>query len=138
VVPEPVDTEPTTPSFLRRLGGWVVDWVLCSLFVFLVLPYDLVLERGARPPMFLGAPQSSWVVLGVFALYTTLFVGLTGGRTLGHRVVGLQVWQVRPGSFLLQSAVRAVLVSLVLPAIIPARGDRCLADAWAGTRIVRP
>jgi hypothetical protein len=138
VVPEPADTEPTTPTFLRRFGGWVVDWVLSSLFVFLVLPYDLVLEPGARPPMFLGAPQSSWVVLGVFALYTTLFVGLTGGRTLGHRVVGLQVWQVRPGSFLLQSAVRAVLVSLVLPAIIPARGDRCLADAWAGTRIVRP
>lgn len=137
MVPEPADTEPTAPTFLRRVGGWVVDWTLCSLFVFLVLPYDLVLDSGARPAMFLGAPESSWVVLGVFALYTTLFVGLTGGRTLGHRVVGLQVWQVRPGSFLLQSAVRAVLVCLLIPAIIPARGDRTLADAWAGTRLVR-
>lgn len=128
---------PQAPSLLRRFGAWLVDWVVCTLFVFVALPYDLSLDPAHPPPTFLGAPQSSWVVLGVFAVYTTVLVGFAGGRTLGHRLFGLQVWQVRPGSFLLQAAWRTVLVCLLLPAVIPAGRDRCLHDAWAGTRIVR-
>jgi uncharacterized RDD family membrane protein YckC len=133
-VPAPDDTAPTTdegepqaPTFLRRFGALLVDWALCQLFVVLVLRFDTTV--GGVPAL---AP------VGVFALYTTLLVALTGGATLGHRLFGLQVWQVRPGSFLLQAAVRTVLICLVVPAVLTAQDGRSFHDVWAGTRIVRP
>lgn len=118
---------PETPTFLRRFGALLVDWIIAQLVVVVVLRVDTTV--GGTTAL---AP------LGVFALYTFLLVGLTGGATLGHRLFGLQVWQVRPGSFLLQVAVRTVLLCLVVPAVLTSRDGRGFHDAWAGTRIVRP
>ena len=118
---------PETPTFLRRFGALLVDWVLCQLVVFFVLRVDTTAGEGA-----------ALVPLGVFALYTVLLVALTGGATVGHRLFGLQVWQVRPGSFLLQVVVRTVLLCLVVPAVLTSRDGRGFHDVAAGTRIVRP
>ena len=126
---------PATANLLRRLGAWLVDWVLCGLVVFGLLPYDLVTEPGAEPPLFLGVPESSWVMLAVFALENLVLVSLTGG-TVGHRVLGLQVWQVRPGAFPLQVLLRTMLLCLVLPALIPSKDGRAYHDVAAGTSIV--
>lgn len=131
------DSDPRRPTLLRRFGAFLVDWVACSLFTFWVLPYDLVLEPGVQPAMFLGAPQSSWAILAVFAVENILLVSLTGS-TIGHRLFGMQVWQVRPGSFPLQVVVRTLLLCLVVPAVISGRGGRGLHDVAAGTRIVLP
>ncbi|MBR7744456.1 RDD family protein [Phycicoccus sp. BSK3Z-2] len=120
----------------RRLLAFVVDWLLCVLVTFLLLPYDLVLD-GQEPDLLLGIPESSWAVLGVFFALNVVLVGLTGS-TVGHRLVGLQVWQVRPGPFLLQAVVRAALVCLVVPALVPSGDGRQLHDSLAGTRILRP
>ena len=134
VVPAPDDTAPPTttgvpqaPTFLRRFGALLVDWVICQLFLVLLLRVDTT--AGGLPAL---AP------VGVFAVYTTLLVALTGGATLGHRLFGLQVWQVRSGSFLLQVAVRTVLICLVVPAVLTSSDGRGFHDVWAGTRIVRP
>ena len=54
-VPAGTEAGPGLASTLRRGVAWLVDWVLCALVVFGLLPYDLVLDPGsAPPPMFLG------------------------------------------------------------------------------------
>ena len=121
------DGGPEAPTLLRRFGGLLVDWVLCQLFVVLVLRIDTT--AGGTVAL---AP------VGVFALYTVLRVGLTGGATVGHRLFGMQVWQVRQGSFLMQVVIRTLLVCLVVPAVLTARDGRGFHDVAAGTRIVRP
>lgn len=131
----PSADSPETASLGRRLAAWLIDWVLCSVVVFGLLGFDLQLGPGAQPEMLLGAPTSSWAVLGVFAAENLLLVPLIG-TTIGHRFLGLQVWQVRPGSFPLQVLVRTALLCLVVPALIT-RSGRGLHDVAAGTRIVR-
>ncbi len=127
---------PPNASLLRRFGAFVVDWVLASLITFTLLPYDLVLEQGRQPRMLLGAPESSWAAVGVFFVLNVALVSVAGS-TVGHRLFGLQVWQVRPGAFPLQVVVRSALASLVLPALFSGRDGRGLHDLAAGTRIVR-
>ncbi len=128
--------EVVSAPFGRRLAAFVVDWVLSALVTYNVLPYDLYLGEGPLPRMVLGLPESSWAVLGVFALLNVLLVALTGS-TLGHRLLGLQVWQVRPGPFPLQVVVRTLLACLFLPALVVGRDGRGLHDVAAGTRLVR-
>jgi uncharacterized RDD family membrane protein YckC len=130
--------DPGTPrpaSFPRRLAAWAVDWSLCLLIVFGLLPYDVVVEPGAEPPLLWGVPESSWALMGVFAALNIVLVGLTGS-TVGHRLLGLQVWQVRPGPFPLQVVVRTAVLCLVVPAVVT-RDGRGYHDVAAGTRIVR-
>ena len=118
---------PQTPTFLRRFGALLVDWVIAQLIVVLVLRIDTTVGGTATL-----AP------LGVFALYTVLLLSLTGGATLGHRLFGLQVWKVRAGAFPLQVVIRTLLLCLVLPAVLTSRDGRGFHDVAAGTRIVRP
>ncbi|QKE84506.1 RDD family protein [Arthrobacter sp. NEB 688] len=132
--PSPTAT-PADATLLRRFGGFVVDWVVSAVVTFTVLPFDLA-QPGETPPMVLGLPTSSWAVAGVYVVLSTLLVSLTGS-SLGHRLMGLQVWQVRPQPFPLQVLLRSVLAALVLPALFTA-GGRSLHDLAAGTRIVRP
>jgi len=127
---------PEVPGFPRRLGAFAVDWVLSVLVTFLVLPYDLYTGEGPEPSTFLGISESSWVVLGVFALLNVVLVSLTGS-TVGHRLFSLQVWQVRPGVFALQVVVRTVLACLFVPGLVVLADGRGLHDVAAGTRLVR-
>lgn len=131
------DEAPLDPPFYRRIAAFVVDWTLSTLVTFVVLPYDLVLEPGQEPELLLGIPQSSWASLGVFFVLNVVLVRLTGS-TLGHRLFGLQVWQVRAGSFTLQVVARSALACLFLPGLVRAGDGRLLHDYLAGTRIVRP
>lgn len=127
---------PQGASLGRRLAAWAIDWAMCLFIVFGLSPYDVVLEPGAEPPLLLGIPQSTWALMGVFAALNIVLVSLTGS-TVGHRLLGLQVWQVRPGSFPLQVVVRTALVCLVVPALITRADGRAWHDSVAGTRIVR-
>ena len=123
VPPDPA--EPVTPTFLRRLGAVLVDWILCQLVAVGLLGVDTT-AGGVR----------SLAPLGVFALLNLVLVAATGS-TVGHRLFGMQVWQVRPGSFPLQVLVRTLLLCLFLPAVLTSRDGRGFHDVWAGTRIVR-
>jgi uncharacterized RDD family membrane protein YckC len=117
---------PQSPTFLRRFGALLVDWVVAQLIVVLVLRIDTT-----------GGGTASLAPVGVFAVYTVLLLALTGGATLGHRLFKLQVWKVRSGSFALQVVIRTLLLCLVIPAVLTSRDGRGFHDVWAGTRIVR-
>src|SRR5690349_18548741 len=117
---------PETPTFLRRFGALFVDWIIAQLVVVVLLRIDTT-----------GGGPAALAPVGVFALENLLLVSLTGS-TLGHRLFGLQVWQVRPGAFPLQVLIRTVLVCLVVPAVLTSRAGRGFHDVAAGTRIVRP
>ena len=138
VVSQPEEQRAPRPaSLLRRFAAWGVDWALCLVIVFGLMPYDVSLDPGVEPPLLLGVPESSWVLMGVFAALNIVLVGLTGS-TVGHRLLGLQVWQVRPGSFPLQVVVRTALLCLFVPAVVTRADGRGWHDSLAGTRIVRP
>lgn len=117
---------PTAPArFGRRLLAVFIDWGTCLVISLGLLGY----RWGA------GGAQS-FIPLAVFALENLLLVG-TLGHTVGHRLLGLQVRQVRPGVYPLQVAVRTALLCLFLPAIFTASDGRGLHDIAAGTTIVR-
>lgn len=118
-------TSPEAASFLRRVGAVTVDWLLCQGLSVLVL--------GTEPG---GGVGAAFLPLGIFALLNVVLVSAVGS-TLGHRLFGLQVWQVRPGSFPLQVLVRTVLLCLFVPAVLTSADGRGLHDVVAGTRIVR-
>ena len=117
---------PETPTFLRRFGALLVDWILAQLVVVVLLRIDTTVGGTAAL-----AP------VGVFALENLLLVSLTGS-TVGHRLFGMQVWQVRKQPFFLQVVVRTLLLCLVVPAVLTSRDGRGFHDVAAGTRIVRP
>jgi len=117
---------PETPTFLRRFGALFVDWMLAQFIVVVLLRIDTT--AGGTPAL---------VPVGVFALENLLLVSLTGS-TVGHRLFGMQVWQVRPGAFPLQVLIRTLLLCLVVPAVLTSRDGRGFHDVGAGTRIVRP
>ncbi len=124
--------DPSRPGFLRRLGAFLVDWVIAVLVTFLVLPYDLYTGEGPPPDLVLGVPESDWAVLGVFFVMTAALVALTGS-TVGHRLFSLQVWQVRPGAFPLQVLVRTALACLFIPALLVLADGRGLHDLAVGS-----
>ena len=122
----PADPQPgpDAPTFLRRFGAVLVDWILCQLVVVGLLGVDTT-----------AGGVAALAPLGVFALLNVLLVSTTGS-TIGHRLFGMQVWQVRPGSFPLQVVVRTALLCLFVPAVLTASDGRGFHDVWAGTRIV--
>ncbi len=121
----PSADEPENASLLRRVAAVIIDWLLCQLIAIGLLGVD-VPAQGA----------SAFVPLAVFALENLVLVTLVGS-TVGHRLLGLQVWQVRPGSFPLQVLVRTALLCLFVPAVLSGKDGRGLHDLAAGTRIVR-
>ena len=123
--PPSLPAAPETAGFLRRLGAVVVDWLICQGIAILLL--------GTEPG---GGGAAAFLPLGIFAALNVIFVSFVGS-TVGHRLFGMQVWQVRPGSFPLQVLIRTALLCLFVPAVLTARDGRGFHDVVAGTRIVR-
>lgn len=109
----------------RRALGLLVDWVLVQVVAVLAFGAEL----GA------GGVQS-FVPLGILAVLNVLSI-TAFAATPGQALLGLQVLQVKPGSFPLQVVVRTLLLCLFLPAVLSARDGRGFHDAIAGTVIVR-
>ena len=96
-------------TFLRRVGGITVDWVLC-IFVAQGLLGSL-----GRPDL---------LTLAVLLVEHVLLVG-TLGATVGHRVLGLRVETLDgrpPGP--VRALVRSVLLVLVVPALLSDQDNR--------------
>ena len=109
----------------RRALGLLVDWFLAQLISVLAFGAEL----GA------GGAQA-FVPLGVLAVINVLCI-TAFAATPGQASCGLQVLQVRPGSFPLQVLVRTALLCLFVPAVLSDRNGRGFHDAAAGTVIVR-
>ena len=119
---------PETPTFLRRFGALLVDWVIAQLIVVLLLRIDTT-----------AGGTAALAPLGVFALYTVLLVSLDRGSHPGPPAVRpAGVEGAGEGAFPLQVVIRTLLLCLVLPAVLTSRDGRGFHDVAAGTRIVRP
>lgn len=108
-------------TFLRRVGGITIDWVLC-IFVAQGL-----LRSLGRPDL---------LTLAVLLVEHVLLVG-TLGATVGHRLLGMRVETLDgrpPGP--VRALVRSVLLVLVVPALLSDRDTRGLHDRAAGTVVV--
>lgn len=114
-------------SLGRRVVALCIDWAVAWGIATLI-------ARG-----------NSLVPLGVLAVMNVLLVGSLG-FTIGHRLLGLQVRVLgAPGEGTVdgafvgfwRSAVRTVLLCLVIPAVVWDGDGRGLHDKTAGTVITR-
>ncbi len=105
----------------RRLLAICIDWALASLPAYLLI----------------GGPQAMWWHSLIFMLMQIVFVPTIGG-SLGHRLVGLQVVPIAGGWVgIWRPIVRAVLVTLVIPALVWDSDQRGFHDKIAGTVLIR-
>ncbi|SDS42438.1 RDD family protein [Paraoerskovia marina] len=118
-----------------RLGALVVDWAAATLVAYLLLG---VVSQGLGFWEGLSEVSAS-AQLGIFAVTTWLLVASIGS-TIGHRIFGLRVVRLvdrrRPVG-LGRSAIRTILLCLVIPAVVWDADGRGLHDKAAGTVLVR-
>ncbi len=109
----------------RRLGAYLIDAFGASLIAALFVRDAYAAGRG-------------WLTLGIFAAaYVVLLTA--GGQTAGMRLLGLRVVPLggaRPFPDLLRSALRTLLLCLLVPALLTDRDGRGLHDRAAGTAVV--
>lgn len=120
-------------TFPRRLVAIFIDWMACTVIVLAVL----------RVPWGGLTGTDSLLPLAVFAVENILLVS-TLGSTLGHRIMGLQVYRMdslldgrarMPG--LRAAGIRTVLLCLVIPTVVWDQHGRGLHDRAAGTLLLR-
>ena len=118
-----------TASWGRRILALVVDWLACTLVVV-----ALIGPRGWSED-----PMSSWYVLGLFVLESSVFTAVAGG-SFGKLATRLRVVR-NDGSYapvsLLRCVLRQVLVALVIPPLVYRPDGRGLHDIAAGSRTAR-
>ncbi|GAA2827914.1 RDD family protein [Leucobacter komagatae] len=105
----------------RRLLAICIDWAIASLPAYLLI----------------GGPQAMWWHSLIFMIMQMIFVPTIGG-SIGHRLVGLQVVPLAGGWVgVWRPIVRAVLVTLVFPALVWDSDQRGFHDKIAGTVLIR-
>ncbi|GHD39597.1 RDD family protein [Mycetocola manganoxydans] len=108
----------------RRLAALAIDWSSALLIVWVFFPATLSVGNG-------------WSNSVAFAVLQIIFLATTGG-SVGHRLLGLRVVPLAGGYVgLWRPVVRALLLTLVLPAIIWDSDQRGFHDKLAGTVLIR-
>ncbi|NHC12496.1 RDD family protein [Motilibacter sp. E257] len=125
----PVEGSGAVAGFGRRLVALFLDWVLA-----------LALTRIATIGADVDGQAWDLLVLGVFAAVSWGTLAATG-RTPGYLALGLRLEMARPGEprtvWGVRTAIRTVLLTLVVPAAIWDADGRGLHDKAAGTAVVR-
>ena len=118
---------PGQPAGLgRRAGAIIIDWAASSLL-------SLLIFRGAT----YGSPESSFGILGIFALEVIVLTWLTTA-SFGQRILGICVLTVYGGRLSLwRVALRTLLICLVIPAVVYDSDGRGLHDRIVGSRVFR-
>ena len=115
---------PEYASWRRRIVALIIDWAASTFVAVGIL----------GPGSYLDDPNSSWIVLGIFAVEVSVLTALTGG-SFGQLLTRVRVVTVdgRPLN-LLFAVVRTLLICLVVPPLIfkPDSG-RGLHDMWTGS-----
>ena len=113
-------------SWGARIAALVVDWVICTVVAVLLF--------GTR--VLTGSGWTSWMTLSTFFVESTVLVAFAGGSA-GQLVCRLAVVRLDNTPVgLLRAALRAAMVSVVLPAVIIGSDRRGLHDLAAGTAVV--
>jgi uncharacterized RDD family membrane protein YckC len=114
----------------RRLLALLIDWLIAGLIASVVV----------GKPMWAGGNDYNTSHLAIFFLVTAILTGLAGG-TIGHRICGLRVLNLKnkdvPQVGLLGGVIRSFLICLLIPAVIFDRDHRGLHDLAAKTVVVR-
>lgn len=116
---------PGLPAGLgRRAGAIAIDWAASALL-------SLLIFRGAT----YGSPESSFGILGIFALEVIVLTWLTTA-SFGQRILGICVLTVTGGRLSLpRVALRTLLICLVIPAVVYDSDGRGLHDRIVGSRV---
>ncbi|HEX7355018.1 MAG TPA: RDD family protein [Mycobacteriales bacterium] len=109
-----------------KLGAFVIDIVIAGIIGFLATTPHTQHEQY----------YTNLISDGIFVVLTAVFLSLSG-RTLGMRVVGLQVVRLDGRTMGWRSLPRQVLCALLVPALITDRDHRGLHDKAVGTAVVR-
>ena len=120
---------PEYASWPRRIAALVIDWILATLITIGLVGLGDYSRQGGN---------SSWVVLGVFALELTVLTTLAGG-SFGQLLMRVRVLRLdgRPLSLLMALA-RSLLICLVIPPLIyKTDTGRGLHDLWTGSAAYR-
>ena len=109
----------STPSYLRRAGGLLVDWALAVGLSVVFFNYN------------------GFATLGIFVGLSAVF-GLVSAGTPGHHLFGMRIAPVAGGALgIVAPLVRPLLVALVLPAVLYDQDMRGGHDRLVGTILVR-
>jgi uncharacterized RDD family membrane protein YckC len=130
----PADGPGSVAGWGRRIVALLLDWLIASLIASAV----------TGKPIWAGGNDFNTAQLVTFFAMTTILVGLAGG-TIGHRVLGLRVINLRAGTTtgyaaqvgLLGGVVRTLLLCLLIPAVVFDRDHRGLHDKATNTAVVR-
>jgi uncharacterized RDD family membrane protein YckC len=126
----PEDGPGSVAGWGRRLLALLLDWLIAGLVASVVV----------GKPMWAGGNDYNSSHLAIFFVMTAILTGLAGG-TIGHRLCGLRVMNLKtkdpkqvglPGGLL-----RSVLICLLIPAVVFDRDHRGLHDLAVKTVVVR-
>jgi uncharacterized RDD family membrane protein YckC len=129
----PTDGSGSVAGWGRRVLALFVDWLIAGLIASAV----------TSKPLWAGGNDLNTAQMVSFFAMTAILTGLAGG-TIGHHLCGLRVIRTQPGGTryagqvgLLNGAIRALLICLLIPAVVYDRDRRGLHDRAAGTVVVR-
>jgi uncharacterized RDD family membrane protein YckC len=109
-----------------RILALLVDWIICTVVAVVLF----------GPRVLVGGGWTSWMTLSTFFVETTVLVAFAGGSA-GQLICRLAVIRLDNTPVgLLRSALRAAMVSVVLPALVIGTDRRGLHDLAAGTAVV--
>jgi len=121
---------PEYASWRRRIAALIIDWAASTLVTMGIL----------GPSGYSHNPNSSWVVLGVFAIEVAVLTTFAGG-SFGQLLTRIRVLTAegRPLS-LLPALARTLLICVVIPPLVfKSDSGRGLHDLWTGSAAyVRP
>jgi uncharacterized RDD family membrane protein YckC len=129
----PADGSGSVAGWGRRVLALFVDWLIAGLIASAV----------TGKPLWAGGNDLNTAQMVTFFAMTAILTGLAGG-TIGHRLCGLRVIRTQSGGTgyagqvgLLNGAIRALLICLLIPPVVYDRDRRGLHDRAAGTIVVR-
>jgi uncharacterized RDD family membrane protein YckC len=126
----PEDGPGSVAGWGRRLLALLLDWLIAGLVASVVV----------GKPMWAGGNDYNSSHLAIFFVMTAILTGLAGG-TIGHRICGLRVMNLKTKDpkqvGLLGGLLRSLLICLLIPAVVFDRDHRGLHDLAVKTVVVR-
>jgi uncharacterized RDD family membrane protein YckC len=122
----PAEGHGSLASWRARVAALLLDWAACMGVAVLIFGIEVLT----------GSDWRSWMILTTFFVQSTLLSWLVGG-SLGQVLCRIAVARLdRQPLGVARAVLRAVLVSLALPALVIGPDRRGLQDLAAGTVVI--
>jgi uncharacterized RDD family membrane protein YckC len=104
----PTQLGPPLVSYGRRLGGWLIDWLLVGVVSSIIIAVTGVYNRTTTTTTFTNGSSSHvtsvhfggpgvLIQVGIALAYGTLLCGSKRGQTVGMMAVGVRAVDIRSG-----------------------------------------